>query len=330
MSEKLLTVSVAGYNVERFIRECLDSCLISDMNALEVIVVDDGGSDATLEIAQEYADRYPGVFRPVHKENGGYGTTVNTSLSLAQGKYFRPLDGDDWFDADGLAALLRATESNADVLIFPYVRELGVESRVMDQAAEECSGLMPFEEAQIPWRLGMHAVAYRTELLRDSGLELPGRMLYTDVLYAVKPLSLVKTAWVGHSPVYRYRLGVEGQSVSVDTLLKHREERIRIIDMLAQIRSELPSGCDLAEHILSAWIVDYATWHIQMLFRQQPTDEYWDEIVYLRSLLEREGLSEVARSASKSYGLLSHAGRRSYPAISWLYRRFKGNKYYSV
>ena len=95
--DKILTVSVAAYNVEKFIRNTLDSCIAEEiMTDLEVLVVDDGATDATAEIVREYEDKYPQTFRLIHKENGGYGTTVNRSMQEASGKYFRLLDGDDW------------------------------------------------------------------------------------------------------------------------------------------------------------------------------------------------------------------------------------------
>ena len=94
--DKILTVSVAAYNVEKFIRNTLDSCIAEEiMTDLEVLVVDDGATDATAEIVREYEDKYPQTFRLIHKENGGYGTTVNRSMQEASGKYFRLLDGED-------------------------------------------------------------------------------------------------------------------------------------------------------------------------------------------------------------------------------------------
>ena len=101
--EKILSVSIASYNVEKFIRKALDSCCIPEiMDRLEVIVVNDGSTDSTLEIAREYETKYPETFRVIDKINGGYGSTVNASIRVAAGRYFRLLDGDDWFDRDGL------------------------------------------------------------------------------------------------------------------------------------------------------------------------------------------------------------------------------------
>ena len=75
---KILSVSIASYNVEKFIRKALDSCCVPEiMDRLEVLVVNDGSTDSTLEIAREYEEKYPQTFRVIDKKNGGYGSTVN-------------------------------------------------------------------------------------------------------------------------------------------------------------------------------------------------------------------------------------------------------------
>ena len=120
--EKILTVSIAAYNMEKYIRRALDS-LIDEriIHDLEVFVIDDGGSDSTLDIAKEYASKYPNSIFPVHKENGGYGTTVNYSIQYANGKYFKLLDGDDWFDKNGLYELVnRLKKADSDIILTNY------------------------------------------------------------------------------------------------------------------------------------------------------------------------------------------------------------------
>ena len=72
--EKTLTISVACYNVGQFLRKTLDSLIAPEiMDELEVLVVNDGSSDDTAEIAREYEEKYPQTFRLVDKANGGYG-----------------------------------------------------------------------------------------------------------------------------------------------------------------------------------------------------------------------------------------------------------------
>ena len=91
---KALTVSIAAYNVSGVIEKCLFSFSeCKRLNEIEIIVVDDGSQDDTAAIVKEYARRYPGSIRLVSKKNGGHGSTINTSLVQATGKYFKVVDG---------------------------------------------------------------------------------------------------------------------------------------------------------------------------------------------------------------------------------------------
>lgn len=103
--EKLLTVSVAAYNGAATLQKALESCLVADESLqalLDVIIIDDGSTDGTAALAQAFVQAHPGSFRLVSKVNGGYGSTLNTAVELASGRYFRTLDCDDWFDTNAL------------------------------------------------------------------------------------------------------------------------------------------------------------------------------------------------------------------------------------
>lgn len=106
MSEKILTISIAAYNVEKYLPKTLESLVIPEiMDQLEVLIINDGSQDKTGQIAEEYVVKYPATFYLVNKENGGWGSTVNTSAQLATGKYYKLLDGDDFFNAEALKNL---------------------------------------------------------------------------------------------------------------------------------------------------------------------------------------------------------------------------------
>ena len=117
--EKTLTISVACYNVGQFLRKTLDSLIAPEiMDELEVLVVNDGSSDDTAEIAREYEEKYPQTFRLVDKANGGYGSTLNYSMPAARGRYFKQLDGDDWYNTEGLVRLVRFLRTaTADIVL---------------------------------------------------------------------------------------------------------------------------------------------------------------------------------------------------------------------
>ena len=94
---KILSVIIPSYNMEDYLQKCLDSLILNDkkqMEMLDVLVINDGSTDATSSIAHRYQARYPGIFRVIDKGNGHYGSCVNRGLSEARGKYVKILDAE--------------------------------------------------------------------------------------------------------------------------------------------------------------------------------------------------------------------------------------------
>ena len=102
---KCLTITVPCFNSQDYIKRCMDSLLVGG-NDVEIIIVDDGSTDKTAEIADKYREQYPDIVRVVHKENGGHGSGVNKGLELATGMYFKVVDSDDWLDTNSYKKLI--------------------------------------------------------------------------------------------------------------------------------------------------------------------------------------------------------------------------------
>ncbi|MBR7190190.1 MAG: glycosyltransferase family 2 protein, partial [Oscillospiraceae bacterium] len=94
-----VSVIMPAYNSEKYIERSVKSVLSQTHENLELIVVDDGSTDKTAEMADAYERRYPGIVRAIHKENGGHGDAVMTGLKNATGLYFKVVDSDDWVDS---------------------------------------------------------------------------------------------------------------------------------------------------------------------------------------------------------------------------------------
>lgn len=227
--QKILTISIAAYNVEDYLDNTLDS-LVTDsetMDKLEIIVVDDGSKDNTKNIANKYAEKYPNTFKVISKENGGYGSTINASLEIATGRYFKQLDGDDWYDKEALKKFIKyLQEVNSDIVITPYV-VVDVEKNT--QEVEWMFEELPKSESSIesveyPKLIRMHEIAIKTSIIKDNDIFITPKCFYTDTEYVNKPLYYAKTISCFDKPIYYYRLGVEGQSVSNAGYIKHYED----------------------------------------------------------------------------------------------------------
>ena len=231
--EKVLTISIAAYNVSKFLEKTLDSLIIDDehMDMMEVIIVNDGSKDDTSKKAHAYADKYPNTFKVIDKENGGYGSTVNAAIEAATGKYYKLLDGDDWFDTDNLAEFIDYLEGcESDVVISPYTEEYVSDNKRIDKDdnKEVSSKVQTIEEANISDNMSMHEMCVRTSVLKDGKVELTKHCFYTDTEFVIKSLIHSKTISRYNKNIYCYRLGEEGQSVSLTGLKKHAKDAMEV------------------------------------------------------------------------------------------------------
>ena len=114
----LVSVIIPVYNVEKYLRQCLDSVTAQTLSDIEIICVNDSSTDGSLSILEEYAEKDDRI-RVVTQKNGGAGAARNRGLSTASGKYLSFLDSDDFFEPDMLElAYRKAEEDRADFVVF--------------------------------------------------------------------------------------------------------------------------------------------------------------------------------------------------------------------
>ena len=247
---KYLTITVPCFNSEKYLNRCLDS-LIAGGEDVEIIVVNDGSTDRTGEIAESYASLFPEIVTVVHKENGGHGSGVNTGLKLASGRYFKVVDSDDWLEETAYRELLRQIKqwdgpegadrrcTPPDLIVCNYTynhldegRERIMSYRNVFPKGQICSWEETgnFRPSQY---LIMHALIYRTEILRKSGVTLPEHTFYVDNIFAYYPLPYVETLYYLDRNLYQYYLGREDQSVNEKVLISRIEQQIKVTKMIA-------------------------------------------------------------------------------------------------
>ena len=239
----LMTFTVPCYNSQEYMKKCIDSLLPAGDDT-EIIIVDDGSTDATGAIADEYAAADPDRIRVIHQENGGHGEGVNQGIRNARGKYFKVVDSDDWLDGEALEKLmnrireLEAAGKDVDLYVANYVYEHVEDGStyVMDYRKifpneRICSWeeTRAFNPAQY---LMMHSVYFKTEILRNCGLELPKHTFYVDNLFMFKPLPMVKTIYYMPLDLYRYFIGRADQSVTLENGAKRYEQQILVTKMM--------------------------------------------------------------------------------------------------
>lgn len=125
-----LSCIVPVYNVEKYLRQCVESILSQTFDDYEIILVDDGSPDSCPKMCDDFKSAYPDVIKVVHKENGGLASARNAGLDVARGEYIFFIDSDDYLGSDSMNELYKkAVEFDADVLQTTYisVKEDGTE-----------------------------------------------------------------------------------------------------------------------------------------------------------------------------------------------------------
>lgn len=220
-------------------RKCVNS-LLQGGDEVEIIIVDDGSSDSTPQIADELAAKYPNIVKAVHQENGGHGEAVNTGLKNATGVYFKVVDSDDCVAKDAYIKLLDimrdTVEKNIelDMLIsnFVYDKQGARLKRIM-----KYTNVLPVDTF-FTWNdvghfrpdqyILMHSVIYRTKLLKDCEFILPKHTFYVDNIFVFQPLPYVKTMYYADVIFYKYFIGRDDQSVNQDVMIKRVDQQIRV------------------------------------------------------------------------------------------------------
>ncbi len=233
--KKILSVSVAAYNLESMIRQCLDSFIRPEiLEKVEVLVTDDGSKDQTREIVAEYEKKYPGSFKLIVQKNAGPGSTVNSGLAHATGKYFRMVDGDDWVNTNEMEAYLTYLEEHdTDMVCTSYCcvdHETG-EKRLEMLKTDIMDREIQFEQVAKDLFLAMHNVTYKTSILKENSIRLDNGF-YTDLEYLLFPTPYIHTVAFLSQTIYMYRVSLSTQSMSIKSLQKNVQMHRNVLEHL--------------------------------------------------------------------------------------------------
>lgn len=246
---KLISFVIPAYNSENYLHTAIDS-LLPIIDDIEIIIVNDGSKDNTSQIAHTYQARYPKHIVVIDKENGGHGSGVNSGLNAATGLYYKVLDSDDWMDEESLYKLVNQMKlhlkrkESPDLYITNFVYE-----HVEDKTAYERDYSENFPQYRLfKWHelskkfkysktLLMHALIYKTKVLRDAGLVLPEHTFYVDNIVAYQPLPFVNTIYYMKLPLYRYFIGRSDQSITLKNITGRYKQQIKVFEILSSTYS---------------------------------------------------------------------------------------------
>ncbi len=237
--KKILSVAVPCYNSESYMKRCIESLLVGG-EEVEIIIVDDGSTDRTGEIADSYARKYPKICKAVHQKNGGHGEAVNTGLKNAAGYFFKVVDSDDRVGREAFSRLL---EIMRKAILEEHPLDMLISNYVYDKVGAKRKKVMKYTDVlptdtYFTWDdvghfkqdkyIIMHSVIYRTELLRECGLVLPKHTFYVDNIFMFQPLPYVRTMYYADVNFYWYFIGRDDQSVHQSVMIKRIDQQLKV------------------------------------------------------------------------------------------------------
>lgn len=212
-----ISVIIPVYNKERYIRVAIQSVLEQPFRDIEVVIVNDGSTDRSLEIVNRFAEK-DGRIRIIDIPNGGVSNARNVGLSHAKGKWIQFLDADDWLEPDYLTAATQLLQENqADVLFSAFdmvdadgdiVREVSVPTVGEKNQSELCSLFIKNQYKTGFFGYISNKLIRRSILLKCGAIFPVGITLAEDLDFYAKLYPAVKKAyfWAGKSFCYRQTL----------------------------------------------------------------------------------------------------------------------------
>lgn len=186
-----VSIIVPVYNVKKYLRKCLDSLINQTLKDIEIICINDGSTDKSLEILEEYKNRDSRIIL-LNQENSGQSVARNRGIEIAKGEYIGFVDPDDWVDLDYYEKLYNAASTNnTDIAVGGIIRVTGIKKKKFLNFEKETltdNTKLKFELCDVPEKSYVWNKIYKTEKLKEIGLEFEKGIFYEDCIFTPQAL----------------------------------------------------------------------------------------------------------------------------------------------
>lgn len=203
----LLSIIIPVYNVEPYIKRCLDSILVQLDSRMEIIIVNDGSTDRSGEICNEYASKYDAI-KVIHENNRGVSAARNQGLKMAKGEYISWVDPDDYLDSEwGISILTALEEQSVDILIYDYVLLKHNFEKIWSYRNEDCK----LEKEQLLKDIGEDQIIQSQLWHKIIRRELYKNIKFPEDITCMEDFAVIhlliekaQTLYYIHKPLYYY------------------------------------------------------------------------------------------------------------------------------
>lgn len=244
-----ISIIVPVYNVEKYLRKCLDSLINQTLKDIEIICINDGSTDKSLEILEEYKNRDSRIIL-LNQENSGQSIARNRGIEIAKGEYIGFVDPDDWIDLDYYEKLYNAASTNnTDIAVGGIIRVTGIKKKKFLNFEKETitdNTNLKFELCDVPEKSYVWNKIYKTEKLKEIGLEFEKGIFYEDCIFTPQALFyLGKIVTVPNIYYYYLRRGnstvkQRSEKANADNVYAHKKANDFIKEHNIDISSHEP------------------------------------------------------------------------------------------
>ena len=210
MSEIKVSVIIPIYNVEEYLKECLDSLVNQTLNGIEVLMVNDGSTDTSGEIAESYAKKYPNFYLET-KSNGGQGQARNYAISHAKGEYITFLDADDYVSEDAYEKMYQMSENGKIDIITGNVKRFNSKkcynsSLHIHVFKDNIKNTHIIKNPELIYDTTSCNKLFKLEFWKENNLKFPEGVLYEDIPLTIIAYFKSKSTTILKDFVYYWRV----------------------------------------------------------------------------------------------------------------------------
>ena len=283
-----LSVIVPAYNAEKTIRQSLDSILAQTRPVDELIVINDGSTDGTEEILQEYRDAYPDCFRFRTVENGGQGRARNIGFDLSSGDWIGYVDSDDWIDPEMYERLIAAAErEHADLALCEVLAHFpdGSTARESIYREERAMAAAGFANNKLFRRSLIETIRFPEE-----------KLWYEDAEFTA--VAIHRAGKIAHipDPLYHYRRGLPSTMNN-----NNARKNLDLLEVMRHLEDELlPDDRDDFEFLVLNHVLLDAMNRVQAMTAEDKKDVLWLLRQYVREKITNLNASRSFREESRN------------------------------
>lgn len=276
MQNKKVSIIIPIYNAEEHLKLCLDSILNQTYQNIEIILVNDGSTDGSLKIMEQYQKKYPALIQIVNKENTGVADTRNVGMQYASGDYMMFSDNDDEMEKDYIETYVKENDKDYDIIIGGYVRKT-YEGKILFKRKLVSKELSPYIQ------LASWGKLYKTSYMKENGFQFLKTAIADDFYFNLFAYNHTDKIKIIDNIGYHWMFNTNSLSNTDSKKLNRTDD---LIKTLQTIKKELkPKNKEILDYFYLRTVIYYLLFSSKKVNYQIVLQEYEKLFHYLEEVV---------------------------------------------